>query len=804
MNQIASDIEQRVKLRDAEAGPSGQAEESASELARHLLDGLSGAAALLSLDGVILACNRALAAATRAEPAPAGAEQNTLVGHLLWQALPFAADSAAPQELRNAVARAAQGHPAQLEVEIERPLDRNRQPAQAPRQSAPPAARFAFSIRPLESEDGPPAFLVAEGREIGAERIREQQAARGIATADRENSRLQELLACIPAAICVLSGPDLRWTFVNDEYVRMTGRGSAADFLGKRFAESLPEMKTQPFQGILEQVYRTGVPSQGREIRARLSRTATGQQMEGYFDFLCQPMRKPDGTVESIFVYVVEVTGKVGAARAIAESAERLRLAQSAGQIGVWEWDPITSENRLSPELHHMFGTDPDDPERVQKWLERIYPADRARVELLMWEGQRLGSMEFEYRYLHPHLGLRWLFCKGMRRPGETRMLGIVQDVTTRKAAEQDAQRLAAIVASSEDAIVSKDLNGIVTSWNAAAERIFGYSAEEMIGHSITKIIPPELYDDETRILSTITRGEHIEQFETVRLKKNGELVEVSLTVSPVRDASGNIVGAAKIARDITRQKRAERALRTSERLASVGRLAATIAHEINNPLEAVTNLVFLARSAQTPDAVNQYLGMVEEELERISHPTRQTLGFYRETKGTSKVRLGELVDSLLSVFTPRMRNRGIRLSKEIREDVEIRAVAGEVRQVIANLIGNSIDAVCGDGQIRVRVHPAIRRKGAPQQGVRLIVADSGIGIPPEIRSQLFDPFFTTKRDVGTGLGLWICKGIVEAHHGSIQVRSSTVAGRSGTVFSVFLPVNCEEKTAAASPLRAS
>src|SRR5262249_36886840 len=157
--------------------------------------------------------------------------------------------------------------------------------------------------------------------------------------------------------------------------------------------------------------------------------------------------------------------------------------------------------------------------------------------------------------------------------------------------------------------------NGIVTSWNHAAEKIFGYRPEEMIGRSITVIIPPELQADEPRILETIARGERIAHFETIRVAKNGERIEVSLTISPLRDEGGRIIGAATIVRDITQHRKTERALRMSERLASVGRLAATIAHEINNPLEAVTNLVYLAKNEAVSKNVRDFLVAAEEEL---------------------------------------------------------------------------------------------------------------------------------------------------------------------------------------------
>jgi PAS domain S-box-containing protein len=330
-------------------------------------------------------------------------------------------------------------------------------------------------------------------------------------------------------------------------------------------------------------------------------------------------------------------------------------------------------------------------------------------------------------------------------------------------------------------------LNGIVTSWNSGATAIFGYTASEIVGKSITTIIPPELHHDEQRILQTIERGERIDHFETTRITKSGEPISVSLTISPLRDETGKIVGAAKILRDITRQKMAEKQLHQAERLAAVGRLATTVAHEINNPLEAVTNLVFLAKQTAVPEDAREYLRIADEELMRIAYITRQTLGFFRESKGATPVRLGNLLDSAIPVAS-RSRNKGIEICPEVRQDPEIHAIPGEVRQLMVNLLSNSIDAVNLNGQVRVRVSAGKDWSRGARSGARFVVADSGCGIPAKARSKLFKPFFTTKSDVGTGLGLWICKTIVDKHGGSIRVKSSTAPGKSGTVFSVFLP----------------
>jgi PAS domain S-box-containing protein len=493
------------------------------------------------------------------------------------------------------------------------------------------------------------------------------------AKAEKERRRFSELLAQAPAAIGLLVGPEHRWMYVNENYVHVTGRSSASDFLGRTIADSLPEVKTQPIIGLLDQVYRSGEPYFGHEMQVRLDRGHRAMPEEAFFDFVYQPMRSAEGEVEGILVHAVEVTEKVLARRRM--------------------------------------------------------------------EGALVAS-----------------------------------------------QRLAAIVESSDDAIVGKDLNGIVTSWNPAAERMFGYTAEEMIGRSIRAIIPPELQDDEDRILATIARGERIEHFETVRVAKSGERIDVSLTVSPVKDEAGRIVGAAKIARDITERRKTESALRTTEQLAAVGRLAATVAHEINNPLEALINVVYLAKLGAVRDEVRDLLAKAEEEIGRISALTKQTLGFYRGTKTATPVKVGSLLDPLIGVFATRMRNKGVQIYPEIIDDTEITAIPGEMRQILANLLGNSIDAVRSGGRIHVRISGCAARNGRQRSGVRITVADSGSGVPAAVREHIFEPFFTTKKDVGTGLGLWVCKNIVDKHHGSIRLKSSTAPGNSWTVVSVYLP----------------
>jgi PAS domain S-box-containing protein len=419
---------------------------------------------------------------------------------------------------------------------------------------------------------------------VNMAKLRRQAAereARLRAEAELERNRLQELLSQAPAAIGLMTGPEHRWVFVNDHYVRVTGRNSAADFVGKTVRESLPEIETQPFLPLLDEVHRTGQPYFGKEMKAVLNRGSGGQPEDAYFDFVYQPLRNADGNVDGILVHAVDVTDKVLSRKSTEENAERLRVAYSAGQIGAWEWDPVKNTRSLSDELHRMFGIDKSDSDSAQTWASRVHPDDLQGVLENMAEAHRVGEMDFEYRYYPREGELRWFHCKGRRFSGETRLFGIVQDVTERKHATEAHRRLAAIVESSDDAIVSKDLNSIVKSWNRQAEHLFGYKKEEMIGRSILTIIPPELHSDEEMILSKIKSGEKIDHFETVRVAKSGERIDVSLSISPVRDEHGKIVGAAKIARDIRQRKRAEQALRVQEERIKSDLEAMRLLHEV-------------------------------------------------------------------------------------------------------------------------------------------------------------------------------------------------------------------------------
>lgn len=344
--------------------------------------------------------------------------------------------------------------------------------------------------------------------------------------------------------------------------------------------------------------------------------------------------------------------------------------------------------------------------------------------------------------------------------------------------------RLAAIVDSSDDAILSKDMHGIITSWNAGATKLFGYQAEEIVGTSILRLIPEELQMEEPEILRKVGAGERIEHFETQRLRKDGTRVDISLTISPVRDETGKIVGISKIARDITERRRTEEALVQSERLAALGRMAAAISHEVNNPLEAVVNLVYLLSiNPSLDEEAKGYVDLLLQEVVRVGEITKQTLSFYRDVSDQEEVDLASMVEGVLKLTRSVIERKSVEVKTRLRRGVWVMGRAGELRQVMTNLLLNALDAVQEGGELRVRVSVFDGGRRAC-----VTIADNGSGVPKELRGRLFEPFFSTKQAKGTGLGLWVSRSIVKKYGGTIALRTSDAAGRSGSVFRVCLP----------------
>jgi PAS domain S-box-containing protein len=412
---------------------------------------------------------------------------------------------------------------------------------------------------------------------------------------------------------------------------------------------------------------------------------------------------------------------------------------------------------------------------------------------------------------------------------GQGRVIGasaIVRDVSGRQQLDEAAYRLAAIVEWSDDAIVSKDLNGIVATWNRAAERLFGYTAVEMIGRSITTIIPPERLAEEDHVLSKIRAGETVDHFETVRRRKDGTFVDVALTVSPVRTRDGRVIGASKIARDITERKRlaeiqrrvAEQEERTrlaaleaeNRRIQEASRIksefVANMSHELRTPLHSIIGF--------TEVWLDQRLGPVSPEYRELGDivlsSARHLLDLINDILDVAKLESGRiefhpepidlhaLMDEVTLAITPMAAKNGVLLDVEIAEGIGPLVLdPAKLKQVCFNYLSNGVKFTPDGGRVRLRVVPD------GDERFRIEVEDTGIGVPEDLQHKLFVDFQqldpgASKRYQGTGLGLALTRRMVEAQGGSVGFRSE--AGAGSTFFAVLPRVVAATTAAVTSP----
>jgi PAS domain S-box-containing protein len=507
-----------------------------------------------------------------------------------------------------------------------------------------------------------------------------------------------------------------------------------------------------------------------------------------------------NGRIGGVYDAFRNMTEVVIGARRLRESEARLKLATEIAELGVFVWDTVEDLGSWENDrMYEIFGrTREDGPVSGFTFMNEIVHQDYRSAFRQAMDATLQAGEPFHFKgpmYLTDK-SLRWIEVNGNLQPstdGSTgKILGTMRDITEMRNIEEEGLagaarlgELAAIVASSDDVILSKNLDGIITSWNDAAVRVFGYSADEIVGTSILKLIPEELHSDEKTIIEHIRAGRRVEHFETVRVTKDGRKIEVSLTVSPIKDRTGRVIGASKILRDISSRRRIEQSLLQAEKIAATGRMAATIAHEINNPLEAVMNLLYLLRPKIMDDDGRGYLATAEDELGRVSHIAKQTLGYYREHAAASLASLSVITEHALTIYEPRCAIAGIGIKKFLDSKTKVVFRRGEMMQVISNLIANSIYAMPTGGTLSVSVHDVT----SPNEGVVLAIEDTGVGITPDVLPRVFEAFFTTRTTVGTGIGLFVAKQFVEGHGGRISIESRSEPEDHGTTVRIFLPL---------------
>jgi PAS domain S-box-containing protein len=442
----------------------------------------------------------------------------------------------------------------------------------------------------------------------------------------------------------------------------------------------------------------------------------------------------------------------------------------------------LTREQHDQPGIYTRI-THPDDWAIQQRFNEEVKAGTRKYFSM-------------EKRYLHPDGKVVWVDFSYQREiypDGAIEELTTVVDITGRKAVEQQLMQLAVIVESSEDAIISNTLDGIITSWNRGAEIIFGYPAGETVGQPMRMLFPDELKHEEADILARIARDESVEHFETERLRKDGTRIRVSATISPLKDGQGKIVGASTIARDTTRQHILEEQLRQSQKMEAIGQLAGGVAHDFNNILAVIQMQTELSKIEG--NFTREQLGCLNEiqvAANRAAKLTRQLLLFSRRQR--LQPRELDLSDSITGMTKMLRRILGEDIQMQFKyapQPLFILADAGMMDQVLMNLTLNSRDAMPNGGELVIEtaaVELAASEAATTRPGafVRLSVSDTGCGIPPEIQPRIFEPFFNTK-DVGkgTGLGLATVFSIVQQHQGWISVASQP---GQGTTFHIYLP----------------
>jgi len=355
--------------------------------------------------------------------------------------------------------------------------------------------------------------------------------------------------------------------------------------------------------------------------------------------------------------------------------------------------------------------------------------------------------------------------------------------------ADEALFQLAAIVESSDDAIIGKTLDGVITSWNTGAESIYGYSAEEALGRSLYILVPPDLPDEIEQILGKIAQGERVHHYETVRVRKDGKCIDVSLTVSPIEGKTGRIMGASSIARDISERKRIEETLRETDKLATVGRLAAGVAHSIRNPLTSVKMRLFsMERSEGLSKNQREDLEVISEEIRNVNNIVQSFLDFSRRPKlKLQRISFSDLVDMALKLLEQRFDSYGVEVKVSRSKNLpEIWADPDRLKEALVNLLVNSCEAMENGGLIVIQEELVAQERSDREVVIR--ITDNGPGIPESIQDKLFEPFFSTK-ELGTGLGLSITARIVEEHGGNLELRSRE---DEGATFVITLP--CREK----------
>ncbi|MGC2526426.1 MAG: PAS domain S-box protein [Candidatus Acidiferrum sp.] len=646
---------------------------------------------------------------------------------------------------------------------------------------------FDFEHR-LLMQDGSIKYVRVVGHAI-KDKARETEfvgALMDITAAKETEDRTRLIIDTVPAQLWTES-PEGVVDFVNHRWIDYTGM-TLEQAVGSGWNRMVHPDDIERVLSKWRKLIAEGKP---REIESRLRRS-DGEYR--WFLSRCFPLVDRSGYILGWYGCDTDIHDRKEAEETLRRSEGYLAEAQRLSHTGSWAWAPATGEIRyFSEECYRVMGFDPQGGKpRFETLFSGIHPDDQPSVAKTLERAKReRAEFELDNRIVYPGGEIRDVHVVGhpvFSSSGDlVEFVGTMMDVTERKRGEQAIRLLAAVVESSHDAIVSKGLDGIITSWNKGAERLFGYAAEEAVGQNILLIIPPGRREEEIAIIERLTRGEQVDHFETVRMRKDGRLLDVALTISPMRDAAGRIVGASKLARDITERKRAEEALRQAQadlarvnRVTTMGELTASLAHEVNQPIAAaVTNAKTCLRwlTRDQPDleeARAAAMRIVNDGTRAAEIIKRIRLLFKKGTSERELVDINELIQDMIVLLRGEATQYSVFVRTELGADApRVMADRVQLQQVLMNLMMNGIDAM---KDVRGTRELAIKSQITENDQVLVSVNDTGVGLPRQQSDQVFEAFFTTKPH-GTGMGLSISRSIVESHGGRLWAASNSPRG---------------------------
>jgi PAS domain S-box-containing protein len=513
---------------------------------------------------------------------------------------------------------------------------------------------------------------------------------------------------------------------------------------------------------------------------------------------------KVDGVATRLRGLSIDITDRKRDEDALITSETRYRILADLNPQAIWMGAPDGSLTYANQGLLDYLGFTPDDL-NGQEWLKAFHPDDRPGVVEAWTHSVATGAdYNIEARMIRARDGrARWFWVRAMPVRDDhgniLHWLGVNIDIDDRKTfaetlqqrQEETERQRAELETIYETAPVGLALFDPVDfryiRVNTRQAETIGLPKDQIIGRSITEIAPLTGIKD---LFEQVAHGHPIRNhiLEGELPARPGERRSWNVSYSPINGIDGKVEAIAAVVLEITNQKKAEAALIQSEKLAAVGRLATSISHEINNPLEAITNLLYLiATTDNLPPDLTTYIQTAQSELSRVCQIATQTLRFHRQAVRATHVTAEELVTAVLNLYQGRLTNSSIHVEASYETASTILCFENDIRQVLNNLIANAIDAMRQGGRLIVRAHDITdRRSGC--KGIRITIADTGHGMSPAVRARVYEPFYTTKELNGTGLGLWISSGIVNRHQGRLTFRSTEHPIHHGTVFSLFLP----------------